>query len=227
MLTSTKSTLTFDPETATPQQLLRWACEQYEKICLAASFGKDSVVLLHMLRDIKPDIDVIFLSTGYDFPETLAYRDDLQARWGLNVIDVEPLISVEEQNRAYGEDLYKTDPVKCCEIRKVEPMGRALQGYQAWIAGLRRDETEFRKDIAIIEARAAVKINPLANWTEPMVWDYIREFDVPYHPLYDQGHRSLGCAPCTLAGQWGHFERAGRWTGTEKEGGECGIHTQI
>ncbi|MEE9513085.1 MAG: phosphoadenylyl-sulfate reductase [Anaerolineales bacterium] len=216
-----------DQEKASPQLLMSWACSSYEKICVAASFGKDSVVLLHMLLGIKPDIDVIFLSTGFDFDETLRYRDELQERWDLNIIDFEPLISVEEQAKNHGDELYKTDPVTCCGIRKVEPMARALKGYDAWIAGLRRDESEYRKDIGVIENGSLVKINPLANWTEDQIWSYIREFDVPYHPLYDDGFRSLGCRPCTLDGKLGRFERAGRWAGTVQEGAECGIHTQI
>jgi len=216
---------TADLESATPQEILSWACGRFERICVAASFGKDSVTLLHMLRDIKPDINVIYLNTGYDFPETLDLIETLRAEWNLNIKEYRPLLEVEEQEQRFGADLFKTDPNRCCGIRKVEPMARALQGYDAWITGLRRDETEFRNSIQIVEIQNGVqKINPLATWTEEDVWGYIRANGVPYIPLYDHGYRSLGCRPCTLAGTWGRFERAGRWAGTGKEGGECGIH---
>lgn len=216
---------TADLESATPQEILSWACGRFERICVAASFGKDSVTLLHMLRDIKPGIDVVYLDTGYDFPETLAFIQALRAEWGLNIKEYGPPLGVEEQEQHFGADLYKTDPDRCCGIRKVEPMARALEGYDAWITGLRRDETEFRKHIQVVEVQDGIqKVNPLANWTEEDVWGYIRANGVPYNPLYDKGYRSLGCWPCTLAGTWGRFERAGRWAGTGKEGGECGIH---
>lgn len=214
-----------DLEAATPQEILRWACQRFKRICVAASFGKDSVTVLHMLRDIKPDIEVIYLNTGYEFPQTLTFIERLKQEWNLNLREYTPVLSIEEQERRFGPDLYKTDPDRCCGIRKVEPMARALRNYDAWITGLRRDETELRKHIRVIEEQdGIVKVNPLANWTVEDVWRYIRANRVPYNPLYDQGYRSLGCWPCTLAGTWGRFERAGRWAGTGKEGGECGIH---
>jgi phosphoadenosine phosphosulfate reductase len=212
-------------EHASPQEILRWACSQYHCLCVAASFGKDSVTLLHMLRDIRPDVDVVYLNTGYDFPETVDFIRRLERDWNLHLLEFTPRISVEEQERTLGPDLFQTDPDRCCGIRKVEPMARALSNYNAWITGLRRDETEHRKGIRVVEIQNdTVKINPLAAWTAEDIWHYIRSNKVPYNPLYDRGYVSLGCRPCTLAGTWGRFERAGRWTGTSKAGGECGIH---
>jgi phosphoadenosine phosphosulfate reductase len=212
-------------EKSTPQDILRWACSTYRCICVAASFGKDSVTLLHMLREIHPTIDVVYLNTGYDFPETVAFIRHLERDWNLRVSEFSPRISVEEQERTLGADLYHTDPDRCCGIRKVEPMARALRNYDAWITGLRRDETEHRKDIRVVEIQnETVKVNPLAAWTAQDIWNYIRSNKVPYNPLYNRGYVSLGCRPCTLAGTWGRFERAGRWAGTSKAGGECGIH---
>jgi phosphoadenosine phosphosulfate reductase len=209
----------------TPPEILRWACGKFRCICVAASFGKDSIVLLHMLREIRPEIDVVYLNTGYDFPETVEFIKQLQTAWNLRLLEFTPRISVEEQERTLGADLYHTDPGRCCGIRKVEPMARALRNYDAWITGLRRDETEHRKNIRVVEvADELVKVNPLAAWTADDVWRYIRSHSVPYNPLYDKGYVSLGCRPCTLAGTWGRFERAGRWAGTTKAGGECGIH---
>jgi phosphoadenosine phosphosulfate reductase len=212
-------------EKSTPQEILKWACAKFRCLCLAASFGKDSIVLLHMIRAIRPDIDVVYLNTGYDFPETVQFIQNLEREWKLHLIEFSPRISVEEQERTLGADLYHTDPGRCCGIRKVEPMARALRNYDAWITGLRRDETEHRKSIRVVEvANDLVKVNPLASWTAEDIWRYIRANNVPYNPLYDKGYVSLGCRPCTLAGTWGRFERAGRWAGTTKAGGECGIH---
>jgi phosphoadenosine phosphosulfate reductase len=212
-------------EKSSPQEILQWACDKYGCLCVAASFGKDSIVLLHMLRSIRPGLDVIYLNTGYDFPETVEFIQKLEKEWKLNLLEFAPRISVEEQERTLGADLYTTDPSRCCGIRKVEPMARALRTYDAWITGLRRDETEHRKNIRVVEiANDLVKINPLAAWTAEDIWKYIRGNNVPYNPLYDKGYVSLGCRPCTLAGTWGRFERAGRWAGTTKAGGECGIH---
>jgi phosphoadenosine phosphosulfate reductase len=183
------------------------------------------VTLLHMLRDIRPDMDVVFLNTGYDFPETAEFIQRVQTEWNLRIREFTPAISVAEQDQTRGADLFQTDPDCCCGIRKVEPMTRALRDYDAWITGLRRDETEHRRGIRVVEdENRPVKINPLAAWTAEDIWRYIRANHVPYHPLYDQGYVSLGCKPCTLAGTWGRFERAGRWAGTSKQGGECGIH---
>jgi len=206
------------------KEILKWAISTFPKICIAASFGKDSVVVLHLLKEIKPDIDVIYIDTGYEFPETIAFVEKLKKEWNLNLKVYRPAMSVEEQEKIYGK-LYFRDPDKCCGFRKVEPMGRALQNYDAWITGLRMDETEFRKNIKIVESQNGItKINPIARWCEADVWDYINRNRIPYNPLYDKGYRSLGCKPCTLAGKWGRFERAGRWTGTGKQ--ECGLHLE-
>jgi phosphoadenosine phosphosulfate reductase len=212
-------------ENASPQEILHWSCAKFRCLCVAASFGKDSIVLLHMLRDVRPDLDVVYLNTGYDFPETVQFIQRMEREWKLRLVEFAPRISVEEQERTLGADLYRTDPGRCCGIRKVEPMARALRNYDSWITGLRRDETEHRKNIRVVEvANELVKVNPLASWTSEDIWRYIRANKVPYNPLYDKGYVSLGCRPCTLAGTWGRFERAGRWAGTTKAGGECGIH---
>ncbi len=206
---------------------MEWAIERYApKIALSCSFGKDSTVLLHMATRIYPEIPVLYLNTGLEFPETLEFRDKLVAEWGLNLREYTPTVTYEELAAEHGNDVYSKNPKLCCECLKVEPVKRALDGLDAWITGLRRDETEFRKTIKIVEDHnGIVKINPLANWTEKEIWNYLKENNVPYNPLYDQGFRSLGCMPCTKDGLWGQFERAGRWAGTDKWGGECGIHT--
>ncbi len=214
-------------EGRSPEEIVEWAIERYApKIALSCSFGKDSTVLLHMATRVYPEIPVLYLNTGLEFPETLEFRDKLVAEWSLNLREYTPRVTYEELAAEHGNDVYSKNPKLCCECLKVEPVKRALDGLDAWITGLRRDETEFRKNIKIIEDHnGIVKINPLANWTEKEIWNYLKENNIPYNPLYNQGFRSLGCMPCTRDGRWGQFERAGRWAGTDKWGGECGIHT--
>jgi phosphoadenylyl-sulfate reductase (thioredoxin) len=217
-----------DLENLEPEEIIKWAIEKYHKIAVSTSFGKDSMVIMHMALKIKPDIPMFTLNTGYEFSETLEFMEKIVSEWNLNFREYTPDISILELEEKYGKDFYLKDPGTCCTLLKVNPTKKALVGLNAWITGLRRDETEFRKTIGILEefeGADIVKINPLANWTEDQIWDYIRKNDIPYNPLYDKGFRSLGCEPCSRAGKLGQFERAGRWTGTEKEGGECGIHT--
>jgi phosphoadenosine phosphosulfate reductase len=199
-----------DLEGAAPQDVLKWTVGRFEKIAVSVSFGKDSISVLHMLAKerIKPDIPVVYLNTGYEFKETIEFKERLKKEWNLDLREYKPDITIKELERLYGPDLYKVDPTLCCQLLKVEPIKRALKDFDAWITGLRRTETEFRKNIKVIEEyEGIVKINPLANWTEENVWNYIRWHDVPYNhirwhdvpynPLYDMGHRSIGCAPCT------------------------------
>jgi phosphoadenosine phosphosulfate reductase len=211
-----------------PFEIIKWAIETYENIAVSSSFGKDSMVILHMAMQIKPDIPVFTINTGYEFSETLDFINRIEKEWNLNLKEYTPKLTPQKLETKYGKDLYQKDPGKCCTLMKVEPIKSALIGLDAWITGLRRDETDFRKDLGIIEefdGTDMIKINPLANWTEEQVWEYIRKNNIPYNPLYDEGFRSLGCEPCSREGKLGQFERAGRWTGTDKEGGECGIHT--
>ncbi len=217
-----------DIENMEPMEIIKWAIEKYDKIGVSTSFGKDSMIIMHMAKQIKPDILMFTINTGYEFKETLDFIEKIVSDWNLNFEEFRPDIAIEEFEKKYQKDLFNVDPAKCCTILKVEPTKKALEGLDAWITGLRRDETEFRKTIKVVEEfeeTDIVKINPLANWTEKQVWDYIHENNVPYNPLYGKGFRSLGCEPCSRAGKLGQFERAGRWAGTAKEGGECGIHT--
>jgi phosphoadenosine phosphosulfate reductase len=208
-------------------EILRWAVRKYHpKICLSCSFGKDSSVILSMVSKIKQTVPVIYINTGLEFKETLRFKDKMVEEYRLNLIEVKPITPYEALVKDIGQDIYSTNPQLCCDTLKVEPMKRALRGFDAWITGLRRDETEFRRNIKVVERfDGIVKVNPLALWTEKDVWRYIFENNLPYNPLYNKGYRSLGCMPCTKKGRWGQFERAGRWRGTSKEGGECGIHT--
>jgi phosphoadenosine phosphosulfate reductase len=173
-----------------------------------------------MLSEIDRSVPVIFLDTGFHFPETLAFKTQFAERYQLNLIEMHPLND--------PGPLYATDPDRCCNIRKVEPMRRALQGYDAWMTALRRDQSETRSALEVAEWHDSddgrkLKVYPLLTWTQQDVWRYLYEHDVPYHPLLDQGYTSIGCWPCTRRTAAGEDERAGRWSGTGKT--ECGLHT--
>ncbi|MFQ6059836.1 MAG: phosphoadenylyl-sulfate reductase [Thermoplasmata archaeon] len=207
------------------KEVLQWALSEFERIALACSFGKDSVTVLSLVREIDPHILVFWIKTGYGFKETEEFKDRLVEEWNLKLMEVSPEISREEMELKHGSDLYKRDPKLCCQCLKVEPTKRVLHDLEAWITGLRRDETEYRGDLKLVERFEGmpVKVNPIAKWTNEDVWNYIRNNGIPYNPLYDKGYVSLGCEPCTRACTRGRFERAGRWPGREEK--ECGMHT--
>lgn len=206
---------------ADPEAVMAWAIGTFpERAALTLSFGGGGVVLAHMISRIDKRVPVIFLDTGCHFPETLAFKEQFAAQYGLNLIEVQPAMD--------PGPLYRTDPDRCCAIRKVEPMERAIAGYGAWISGLRRDQGDTRRSLELLEyheldGRPIVKVFPLAEWRHADVWRYIREHGVPSHPLLDRGYTSIGCWPCTRPALPGEPERAGRWSGTAKT--ECGLHT--
>ncbi len=207
-------------------QIITWAAERFApRLAMTSSFQTQSVALLHILSRVRPDIPVIFLDTGYHFPETLAYRDDLAARFGLNVRVVRPAVTQAEQARQHGDALYRCDPDLCCYINKVEPLQRALRDLDAWISGIRRDQTANRATAEPVEQLpdGRVKVNPLVAWTHKDLWTYINRHQLPAHPLFSQGYLSVGCAPCTQPVTHSDDERAGRWAGRGKT--ECGLHT--
>jgi phosphoadenosine phosphosulfate reductase len=183
-------------------------------------------VIIHLAAAVQPGIDVIFLDTGYHFPETIGTRDAVSTVYPVNVINVTPSRTVAEQDAALGPRLYGRNPDLCCYLRKVVPLERALEPYDAWITGVRRDETAARSDTRVVEwdaRREMVKVNPIVNWTQDQVEAYITEQGVLVNPLVDEGYPSIGCATCTMRVAPGADPRSGRWTGTGKT--ECGIHT--
>jgi phosphoadenosine phosphosulfate reductase len=218
-------TLNTDFESRSPEHILRWAWETFGAgVVASSSFQTQSVALLHMIGQVCPEMPVIFLDTGFHFPETLAYRDDLQKRFNLNITIMRAQIDKSELFRQYGEGLYRRDPDLCCYINKVEPMQRALKDKQGWISGVRRDQTANRKTLQILEPQPSglLKIHPMLNWDRRQLWTYINRHDLPAHPLLSKGYMSVGCAPCTRPVGDGEDERAGRWAGTGKT--ECGLH---
>jgi phosphoadenosine phosphosulfate reductase len=211
-------------ETATASEVLRWAHETFGNRFAVASSMADGL-LAHLAQRVAPGIEVIFLDTGYHFPETLGTRDAMAAVYDVRVRTVLPLLSVAQQDAEHGPELWRRDPDACCAMRKVEPLSRALEPYLAWGSGIRRDEAETRSSIGVVEwdaRRGKVKVNPIATWTQEQVDAYCDEHGVLLNPLVYEGYRSIGCAPCTRPVGTDEDLRAGRWAGTTKV--ECGLH---
>jgi phosphoadenosine phosphosulfate reductase len=215
-------------EGAHPEEILAWAVETFgADIAASSSFQTQGVPLLHMISRVKPDLPILFLDTGYHFPETLAFRDQLVREWGLSLRVVRAVLSRDELVGQYGHDLYRRDPDLCCHVNKVEPMQRALAGLRAWISGIRRDQSPARANIQILEQtrQGVIRVHPMATWARQDIWRYIHQHNLPEHPLLAQGYLSVGCAPCTRPVHIGEDERAGRWVGQERT--ECGLHTLL
>lgn len=216
-------------EAKSPQELLAYAIETYHpKILLACSFGAEDLVLVDMVHRINPDIPLFYLDTDFLFSETYATRDRVIERYELKpaqVIQVKSLLTPQKQAESYGEALWTSNPDQCCQLRKVEPLTRILQAYDAWITGIRRDQAPSRANAGLIEwdqKFKLVKVNPLARWTWTEVWTYIKIYEVPYNPLHDQNYPSIGCTHCTKPVMPGQDLRSGRWQGSIKT--ECGLH---
>jgi phosphoadenosine phosphosulfate reductase len=213
---------------ADPRQIISRVLRQhFGKACITCSFQLEDMVALDLLRKHEPQIPVIFLDTGYHFPETYAYRDRMTKLWGLNLINAQPRQTVEEQEKQFGI-LNRTDPGRCCQLRKVEPLFAALEAFDVWFTGLRREQSPTRRNLAFIEehslpsGRRLLKISPLAFWSWEQVCQYAKEQQIEHLPLYDLGYRSIGCDPCTAIPLAGTDPRSGRWGGEKLE---CGIHT--
>lgn len=212
-------------EPLTPQEVIAWAVETFPNITFACSFGAEDVVLVDILQKISPSSDIFYLDTDFHFKETYETRDSIAAKYDLEFVRVSPKLTPEEQAQQFGEELWKSDPNACCNLRKVEPLTRVLGGYEAWITGVRRDQAPTRANAKKVEYDAKfglVKFNPLADWTSEDVWNYIREHEIVYNPLHDRHYPSIGCEHCTRPVMPGEDPRAGRWSGTEKT--ECGLH---
>jgi len=195
--------------------------------CVTSSFQSECVVLVDMIRRQRPNMPVLFLETGYHFPETLAYRDQLTSDWKLNLINLESKQSVADQESQFGI-LNQSNPKECCRMRKVEPLFGGLQNYDTWFTALRRDQSPTRANLQFVEdfklptGKALQKVAPLADWTTKDVYQYMQKFGIPELSLYDQGYTSIGCAPCTVKPLDPNDPRSGRWQGQGKI--ECGIH---
>jgi phosphoadenosine phosphosulfate reductase len=209
---------------ASAEDLLRWTDETFGREYVVASNMQDAV-LVAMAAKVRPGVDVLFLDTGYHFAETIGTRDAVEAVYGVNVVNVTPDHSVDKQDQLLGKNLFARDAAACCRMRKVEPLGKALKGYTAWVTGIRRIESPTRANAPLISfdrAFGLVKINPIAAWSDDDMQAYIDANDILVNPLVFEGYPSIGCAPCTAKPIEGADPRSGRWAGQSKT--ECGLH---
>jgi len=211
-------------EKATPEERLAFAVDTFaEDLLFTSSFGAQSAVLLHLWSRIAGKLPVVFIDTGFLFPETVKYRDELAARLGLELRILGSDIPTKDFVARYGDDIQKKDPDFCCGVNKVAPLAPLKEKARGWVSGLRRDQSKARANVEILEADGhLVRVHPIASFTKVDVADYLARHALPEHPLVARRYLSIGCAPCTRAVAEGEDERAGRWAWTNKT--ECGLH---
>jgi phosphoadenosine phosphosulfate reductase len=213
-------------ESRSAEDVLRWALERFgERMVLTCSWQRQSSVLVDLLHRIGGAVRIVELDTGLLFPETYATRDRLIERYGLEIERISPARTVAEQAEDEGPELWAREPDRCCALRKVAPLDRALEGAEAWVTGIRRAQSPSRahaRKLALDARRGVLKVQPLVDWSDEDVVGYLLAHDVPYNPLHDAGYPSIGCTPCTRPVEAGADPRSGRWAGTGKT--ECGIH---
>jgi len=231
MVTQTERTCDFAVvnerlQAGSPQEILSWAVDSFHpRLTMATAFGAEGCCIIHMLAQIEPSVNIFNLETGYQFPETLAVRERIKERYGMEVELIRPELSVAEYEAKNGGPLYRVGPDQCCQDRKIQPLRRVVANFDAWISAIRREQTTHRARADVVQwdtKFGLVKVNPLLNWTKQDVWSFIIKNNIPYNPLHDQGYPSIGCWPCTQAVAEGQDERSGRWAGTAKK--ECGLH---
>ena len=216
-------------ENLAPEQVLDTvlAAKENTRVCLTSSFQLEDMAVLHLLRKRIPAVPVLFLETGYHFAQTYEYRDRMAREWSLNLVNVVPTQTVSQQESAFGI-LYQTDPTRCCQLRKVEPLLGSLEPFDIWFTGLRREQSPTRKNLKKVElhrlpsGKTLWKVSLLADWNWEQVWNYARANGISHLPQYDEGYLSIGCQPCTALPVDPSNPRSGRWSGTKLE---CGIHT--
>jgi phosphoadenosine phosphosulfate reductase len=210
-----------------PEAILEWVFSTYgDEVALATGMGVEGMALLHMAHRINPNVKVFTGDTEFLFPETYDLIERVESRYGISIERLYSDLTPQDQERAYGQALWASDPDQCCNLRKVEPLRRKLATLDAWVTAIRRDQTSARAAIRKVDWDQKfdlVKISPLADWTREKVWSYVLENDVPYNPLHDRNYPSIGCTHCTRAVLPGEDQRAGRWSGSGKV--ECGLHT--
>jgi len=216
-------------ENLVPEEALETvlAANPRARVCLTSSFQAEDLVVAHLLRKRIPDVPVLFLDTGYHFSQTYEFRDRVAREWSLNLVNVLPAQTVAEQESAFGI-LYRSEPGRCCQLRKVEPLMRALEPFDVWFTGLRREQSATRRNLKKLELHllpsgtSLWKVSLLADWDWKQVWQYVTTNGIPSLPQYDEGYLSIGCEPCTALPSDPNNPRSGRWGGTKLE---CGIHT--
>ena len=214
-------------EGADPREVIAWAVETYgEGLALSASFGGgEGMALLDMISGVTDKVTVLTIDTGFIFKETAEFREEVMRRYKLPVEVLRPEMTIEEQVECYGEQMRTCTPDLCCQIRKIQPLQKALNRYDAWMTGIRREQTPQRAATRVVaweERYGAAKIAPMPHWTEAQVWEYVNAHNVPVNPLLHQGYKSIGCEPQTRPVHPDEDARAGRWSGIDKT--ECGLH---
>lgn len=207
--------------------VLKWTYDTYgEEVVYASSLGAEGMVLLHLIQQVNPSATVVFIDTDYHFSETYRFLEEVKNYFStLNIQNIQPELTPAEQKTRYGDKLWEKDPDQCCAIRKLAPLEKELTKYEAWISGLRREQSPTRQHVQFVNKDnrfRKIKICPLIHWTWDEVWDYINTHSLPYHPLHDQNYPSIGCFPCTAPVLEGEDLRSGRWQGLGKT--ECGLH---
>ena len=217
-----------EAERSSPEELLRWAADRFgSRLAVSSSFGVEAVVLIDIASRAIKNLRVFTLDTDFLFTETHQLIEQVQSKYGIRVERVRPLLAPEAQAAQFGEALWKRDPNLCCRIRKIDPLKAKSTELDAWVTGIRRDQTSARANAKKLEWDAhfgLVKINPLLDWTFAQAWEYIRLHELPYNTLHDRGYQSVGCTHCTRPVQLGEDPRAGRWAGFHKS--ECGLHAK-
>jgi len=213
-------------ESWTPQRVLSWAFDNFgNRVAISSAFGAEGMVIIDLASRLRRDFRLFTIDTEFLFPETYNLMERIEEKYGISIEQVYSLLSPEEQDRTHGTALWSSDPDRCCNLRKVEPLRRKLTELSAWITSIRRDQTSARSGAKRIEWDAKfglVKINPIVDWNAKQVWRYIHDHDVPYNALHNQDYPSIGCTHCTRAVKPGEDPRAGRWPGFAKT--ECGLH---
>lgn len=202
------------------------ALAESKAVCLTCSFQAEDMAVLHLVRERLPDVAVLFLDTGYHFAELYRYRDEMSARYQLNLVNLVPAQTVAQQESQFGL-LYQSQPDECCKLRKVRPLFAALEKYDVWFTGLRRVQSPTRRNLKTLDrfplpsGKELLKVSPVADWLDKDVWAFAREHGIPLLPLYEDGYTSIGCEPCTALPADAGNPRSGRWAGRKLE---CGIH---
>jgi phosphoadenosine phosphosulfate reductase len=208
------------------REVIEQALKTEGEVCVTCSFQAEDMAVLHLVRERLPKVPVLFLETGYHFAEVYRYRDEMTARYDLNLVNVIPAQSVPDQEKQFGL-LYQSQPDQCCKLRKVQPLFAALGGYDVWFTGLRRVQSPTRANLQPIDefplpsGKRLLKVSPLADWSDKEVWGFAREHGIPLLSLYNEGYTSIGCEPCTALPGDPANARSGRWAGRKLE---CGIH---
>ena len=221
--------LALELETLAPEVALEsvLAANTSTRVCVTSSFQAEDMIVTQLLKNRMPNVPLLFLDTGYHFPQTYEYRDRMTREWSLNLVNVLPAQTVAEQESAFGI-LYRDEPARCCQLRKVEPLMGALEPFDIWFTGLRREQSPTRKNLKKVElhrlpsGKTLWKVNLLADWNWEQVWLYANVNGIPHLPQYNEGYLSIGCQPCTALPSDPNNPRSGRWGGTKLE---CGIHT--